>query len=204
MSNQNIDQPVSNGDSLEDLNPTQTEGYTVGEKKTSDELKNLDAEEESLNKWKESLGLKAAVGPADDPRKVVVLSLAMEIDGRDDVVLDVSTPEKLDSLKDNPMTIKEGVEYKLKIKFKIQHEVVSGLKYIHVVKRKGIKVDRDEEMIGSFGPKLEPYEKKFAAEVAPSGFISRGHYTVKSRFIDDDNVCHLEFEWSFDIKKDWD
>jgi len=31
-------------------------------------------------------------GPADDPRKVVVLSLAMEIDGRDDVVLDVSNP----------------------------------------------------------------------------------------------------------------
>ncbi|KAI8909428.1 hypothetical protein PhCBS80983_g00713 [Powellomyces hirtus] len=190
-------------DSHEDLAPTQTAGYKAPEKKTVAELAQLDAGDESLKKWKESLGLKAAVGPADDPRKVIVLSLGMESPGRPDVVVDLS-PEGIAKLKDQQMTIKEGVEYRLKVTFKVQHDVVSGLKYLHVVKRKGIRVDKMEEMLGSYGPANEPYEKKFLTEEAPSGLLARGHYEVKSRFIDDDGTSHLEWAWSFDIKKEWD
>ena len=40
-------------------------------------------------------------------------------------------------------------------------------------------------------------------ETAPSGMMARGHYKAVSRFVDDDNHTHLQFEWSFDIKKDW-
>ncbi|KAI8816760.1 immunoglobulin E-set [Fimicolochytrium jonesii] len=191
-------------DSTEDLAPTATTGYKAPEKKTVEELANLDAQDESLKKWKESLGLKAAVGPSDDPRKVVVLALGMESPGRPDVTVDLSTPAAIAQLKDQKMTIKEGVEYRLKVTFKVQHDVVSGLKYLHVVKRKGIKVDKMEEMLGSYGPATEPYEKKFLAEEAPSGMLARGHYEVKSRFIDDDGTAHLEWAWSFDIKKEWD
>lgn len=42
-----------------------------------------------------------------------------------------------------------------------------------------------------------------AEEDAPSGMLARGHYTAVSTFIDDDKHKHLEFEWSFDIAKDW-
>ena len=42
----------------EDFSPSQTAGYKVGEKKTMEEYQQLDAQDESLNKWKESLGLK--------------------------------------------------------------------------------------------------------------------------------------------------
>ena len=42
-----------------------------------------------------------------------------------------------------------------------------------------------------------------AEEEAPSGMLARGHYNAISRFVDDDNKTHLEFEWSFDIAKDW-
>jgi Rho GDP-dissociation inhibitor len=41
------------------------------------------------------------------------------------------------------------------------------------------------------------------AETAPSGMLGRGHYEAVSKFVDDDNVTHLQFKWSFDIKKDW-
>lgn len=41
----------------DDLVPTQTAGYTPGQKKTLDEYNQLDAQDESLKKWKESLGL---------------------------------------------------------------------------------------------------------------------------------------------------
>jgi len=33
--------------------------------------------------------------------------------------------------------------------------------------------------------------------------LARGHYNATSRFVDDDNETHLQFKWSFDIKKDW-
>lgn len=26
---------------------------------------------------------------------------------------------------------------------------------------------------------------------------------LQSKFVDDDNVTHMEWNWSFDIKKDW-
>lgn len=42
-----------------------------------------------------------------------------------------------------------------------------------------------------------------AEEDAPSGMLARGHYTAISTFVDDDKNKHLEFEWSFDIAKDW-
>jgi hypothetical protein len=45
-------------------------------------------------------------------------------------------------------------------------------------------VDKTEEMIGSYGPNAEPYEKKFQTEEAPSGMLARGHYEAKvCRFI---------------------
>lgn len=40
-------------------------------------------------------------------------------------------------------------------------------------------------------------------ETAPSGMLARGHYNALSKFVDDDNHVHLQFKWSFDIKKDW-
>lgn len=40
-------------------------------------------------------------------------------------------------------------------------------------------VDKTEEMIGSYGPSAEAYEKKFLAEEAPSGMLARGHYDAK-------------------------
>jgi len=94
----------------------------------------------------------------------------------------------------------------MKAVFKVQHEVLSGLKYLQVTKRKGIRVGKDEEMLGSYAPNTSDkptYEKKFAPEEAPSGMLARGHYEAVSKFIDDDDHTHLKFEWSFDIAKDW-
>eukprot|EP00842_Homolaphlyctis_polyrhiza_P003976 jgi/Hompol1/457/HPOL_000557-RA len=171
-----------NNQSTDELAPSNTAGYKVGEKKTVAELAQLDAQDESLRKWKESLGLKGAQeSGSSDPRKVIVLALSLEVAGRDDVTIDLSTPEAIKALETNVLTIKEGIEYRLKVTFKIQHDVISGLKYLHVVKRGPLKVDKMEEM--------------FPLEDSPSGMMARGTYSVKSRFIDDDGQCHLEWAW---------
>ncbi|KAI9795659.1 MAG: hypothetical protein M1833_006900 [Piccolia ochrophora] len=192
----------------DDLAPSKTEGFKVGEQKTIEEYQQLDQNDESLRRWKESLGIGSgnAIADPSDPRKVVVLSLALEVEGRDDIVVDLRTPGALDTLKSKPFTIKEGAMFRMKVQFKVQHQVLSGLKYLQVLKRKGIRVAKDEEMIGSYPPSTSDqpfYEKKFNSEEAPSGMMARGHYDAVSKFIDDDDVTHLKFEWAFDIAKNW-
>ena len=149
--------------------------YKVGEKKTIQELQSLDANDESLRKWKESLGLSATQS-SNDSRKVVVLQMVLQVEGRPDMIMDLTKVGImnriniiLDELNSKTFVLKEGVTYRIVIKFKIQNDVVCGLKYLHIVKRSGIKIDKMEEMIGSYGPKAEPFETKFDTDEAPSG-----------------------------------
>lgn len=53
------------------------------------------------------------------------------------------------------------------------------------------KVDKLEQMIGSYGPNEDPYIKDFETEESPSGVIARtGTYHVTSRVVDDDNEVY--------------
>ncbi|KAL8898924.1 MAG: hypothetical protein Q9192_001830 [Flavoplaca navasiana] len=193
----------------EDLVASKTDGFKVGEKKTVEEYAKLDQNDESLNRWKASLGISNSPPlPVDpkDTRRCVMQSLALEVPGRSDITIDLSVPGALESLKSKPFSIKEGAKFRMKASFKVQHDVLSGLKYLQVVKRKGIRVSKDEEMLGSYAPNTQEkpmYEKKFAEDEAPSGMMARGHYEAVSKFVDDDDHTHLKFEWSFDIAKDW-
>jgi len=193
----------------DDLQASKTEGFRVGEKKTLEEYAKLDQGDESLNRWKASLGLSSSPPIAVDPndtRKCVIKALALEVEGRPDIIVDLTAPGSVGKLKEKPFTIKEGARFRMKANFVVQHEVLSGLKYIQVVKRKGVRVSKDQEMIGSFAPNTQEtpqYEKKFESEEAPSGMIARGHYNAVSKFVDDDDQTHLQFEWAFDIAKDW-
>jgi len=192
----------------QDLLPDQTEGFKVGEKKTMDEINQLDADDEAMQRYKASLGLGGGkdISDPNDPRHCIILSLTMESEGRPPVTVDLSAKGAENTLKDKPFKIKEGAKFSMVAKFKVQHEILSGLHYVQIVKRKGIRVSKDQEMIGSYAPNTEKnqvYTKRFAEEDAPSGMLARGHYTAISTFVDDDKKRHLEFEWSFDIAKDW-
>ena len=124
----------------------------------------VDANDESLRKWKESLGLGSgnAIGDPNDPRRVIILSLALEVEGRPDIIVDLTTPGSLESLKAKPFIIKEGASFRMKARFRVQHQILSGLKYIQVVSRMGMK-NKNQEMIGSYPPNTTDkpeYEKK--------------------------------------------
>ncbi|MEQ2234200.1 hypothetical protein ILYODFUR_029562 [Ilyodon furcidens] len=45
----------------------------------------------------------------------------------------------LEAFKKQAFVLKEGVEYKIKISFKVNKEIVSGLKYVQQTFRKGMK-----------------------------------------------------------------
>jgi len=193
----------------DDKDPSVPE-YKVGKKVALDELLAADKDDESLRKYKESLlgNADAGVSAKDDPRRVVVKEMRVRFEDRPggDIVYTLDSPEDLVRMKNTPFTLKEGCNYKIAISFKVQHDIVSGLKYVNLVYRKGIRVAKEDQMIGSFGPQAAPHQVTFPRqgwEEAPSGLLSRGSYTAKSQFVDDDNELHLEYEYSFAIKKDW-
>ncbi|KAF2217347.1 hypothetical protein CERZMDRAFT_119798 [Cercospora zeae-maydis SCOH1-5] len=173
-----------------------------------DEYQQMDQNDESLRKYKESLGLGGGgerIGDPSDPRQVIIKSLGLEVEGRPDIIIDLTNPGALEDLKNHPFTIKEGAQFRMKARFSVHHEILSGLKYVQVVSRGPLK-QKMQEMIGSYSPNTTDkpeYEKKFETDTAPTGMLGRGKYHAVSKFIDDDKTTHLHFEWSFEVKKDW-
>ncbi|KAF1816815.1 E set domain-containing protein [Eremomyces bilateralis CBS 781.70] len=197
----------------DELQPEETPKFKVGEKKTLDEYQKLDEDDPAMRKWKESLGLGTGTDLSDpkDPRTVIIFSLGLEVEGRPDIIINLTEPKALENLKNKPFVIKEGATFRMKVRFKVQHQILSGLKYVQVVKKVGVS-NKLEEMIGSYSPNTTDrteYEKKFEPITAPSTMAKglrmfvNDHYDAVSKFIDDDNQTHLKFQWSFDIKKDW-
>lgn len=193
------------------MKPSATPGYKpTGTIKTADEYAKLDAEDESLARWKASLGITpgVSVGDPTGPRMTV---LTLELDSPTlpagkKLVFNLDNTALITEIKKNPIIIKEGVEYNVRITFKVNHSIISGARYIQVVKRSGIKVDKLEQMLGSYGPhpQGESYTKNFDVEESPSGMVARtGSYQVRSRVIDDDGEVYADWEWSFKLAKEW-
>lgn len=193
--------PEHHDDDVHDAN------YQAPPEKTIEEIMAADQEDESLRRYKEAL-LGAAqtekiIVEPNDPRKVIVKKLALVVEGRDDMELDLTGD--LSQLKKQLFVIKEGVQYKVRIDFIVQREIVHGLKYVQKTSRLGVNVvvDKMKHMVGSYPPKKEIQFYLTPAEEAPSGTFSRGTYSVSSVFTDDDKHIHLEWDWTFEIKKDW-
>jgi hypothetical protein len=100
-----------------------------------------DQNDESLRKWKESLGLGSgqSISDPNDDRKVILLSLGLEVEGRSDIIIDLTQTGALESLNKKPFTIKEGATFRMKARFRVQHEILSGMKYVQVVSRMGVR-----------------------------------------------------------------
>ncbi|KAI0080638.1 rho GDP-dissociation inhibitor [Panus rudis PR-1116 ss-1] len=197
------------GHEEDDFAPSNTPGYKIGAAKTVDEYAKLDAEDESLARWKASLGIvPGAAQPASGPQ-VTVLTLELAsptLPPGKKLAMNIADQAQLAEIKKHPFVIKEGVEYNVRITFKVNHGICSGVRYMQVVKRSGMKVDKMEQMLGSYGPhpKGEAYTKNFDPEESPSGMIARsGTYNVRSRVVDDDGQVYADWEWSFKLGKDW-
>ncbi|MEQ2228661.1 hypothetical protein ILYODFUR_011105 [Ilyodon furcidens] len=177
--------------------------YKPPAQKSLQEIQELDKDDESLRKYKEALLGKVAVvaDPTAPNVQVTRMTLLCET-APAPLVLDLQGD--LENFKKNPFTLKEGVEYRIKINFKVNKDIVSGLKYMQQTFRKGVKVDKSDYMVGSYGPRPdEEYEFLTTLEEAPKGMLARGTYNIKSKFTDDDKYDHLSWEWSLAIKKEW-
>ncbi|SMN18299.1 similar to Saccharomyces cerevisiae YDL135C RDI1 Rho GDP dissociation inhibitor involved in the localization and regulation of Cdc42p and Rho1p [Maudiozyma saulgeensis] len=185
-----------------------SDGYKVGEKKTVDEYKKLDAEDAALAKWKESLGLGSDVLPLEfpgDKRKVVIQKIQLLVNTESKPIsFDLTNEQTIKELASKRYKIKENSIYKLRITFKVQHEIITGLRYVQYIKKAGIAVDKIDDHLGSYAPstKTKPYyEVELPESEAPSGLLARGKYSAVSKFIDDDKTTHLTLNWGVEIVK---
>jgi len=189
---------------VEDEEIDETPGYVPPAVKSLKEIEELDQDDESLVMYKKKLLGEAAALDVDPsvPNVVVEKFIIMFKDeSHPQVVLDLVGD--ISKLKETKTVIKEGTEYRLKIVFKVNREIVAGLRYFQATYRKSVRVDTGSLMVGSYGPKQEPQEFITPYEEAPKGMLARGSYTMKSRFTDDDKNDILTWEWCIDIKKDW-
>lgn len=143
--------------------------YNVSKKVTVNELLTMDQQDESLRKYKEALLGQASqevfarmcrtclrlplvalhsartnslvVTASNDPRRVVIEEMKVICEGRPagDIVYKLESKEALDKMKDDAFVLKEGCNYKIQVTFRVQHEIVSGLKYVNTVYRKGVR-----------------------------------------------------------------
>lgn len=109
----------------------------------------------------------------------------------------------LASIKKQSFAIKEGIQYRIRVDFYVQREIVHGLKYVQKTYRLGVNVDKMTQMVGSYPPKEELHSFLTNFEEAPSGMLARGEYTVSSLFTDDDKSEHLKWDWTLKVEKDW-
>ncbi|KAK1887050.1 Rho GDP-dissociation inhibitor 1 [Dissostichus eleginoides] len=176
--------------------------YKPPAQKSLKEIQELDKDDESLRKYKETLLGSGPSGadPTTPNVQVTQMSLVCET-APDPLILDLQGD--LEAFKKQCFVLKEGVEYKIKISFKVNTEIVSGLKYVQQTYRKGIKIDKSDYMVGSYGPRCTEHEYSTTMEEAPKGLLARGNYVIKSKFTDDDQHDHLSWEWNLNVKKDW-
>lgn len=186
----------------------ETDNYKVGAKKTVEEYQKLDADDEALRKWKESLGLGGDVLPLEypgDTRRVVIKQIQLIVDTEPQpITFDLTNEKTLKELASKRYKIKEKSVYHLKITFKVQHEIIIGLRYVQYTKKAGIAVDKIDDHLGSYAPNTvnKPvYEVELPESEAPSGFLVRGNYSAVSKFIDDDKNDHLTLNWGVEIVK---
>ena len=185
----------------EDERPNNTAGYKIAPKVGIDELLKKDADDVALQKYKESLlgsSNQSKNKFPNDERYIIVENFSINFDDHPALSFNPNTG------KPPLLKIKEGTAYRIKIRFYCQHNLVSGLKFINIVSNGlGIRLDKQENVLGSYAPQLEAYERVMDEEVAPEGFFARGSYKAKCRLIDDDSQIHNEFDYAFDITSDW-
>lgn len=104
---------------------------------------------------------------------------------------------------DQTITIKEGVTFVVYFNFYIQHDVVPRIQVTNEITKLGISVEKETTNLGSWAPRLEMYSAKCSDHEAPSGFMGRGSYTLKSVIFDDSEKVHTQWSCSVKIEKDF-
>ncbi|XP_008637317.2 PREDICTED: rho GDP-dissociation inhibitor 3, partial [Corvus brachyrhynchos] len=104
--------------------------YKTPEKKSLQEIQELDPGDESLRKYKQALlgAIPAAVDASVPNVQVTRLTLMCE-QAPGPITMDLTGD--LEELRGRAFVLKEGVDYRVKVSFKVNREIVCGLRCLH-------------------------------------------------------------------------
>ena len=78
-----------------------------------------------------------------------------------------------------------------------------GLKFWNIVKKLKITVEKEEHVLGTFAPTVDPHVFDLPESYTPEGFFQRGSYKGKAMLIDTDGMVHMQFKYPFKVSKHW-
>uniref|UniRef100_A0A8B9WHX8 Rho GDP-dissociation inhibitor 1 n=2 Tax=Bos TaxID=9903 RepID=A0A8B9WHX8_BOSMU len=147
--------------------------YKPPAQKSIQEIQELDKDDESLRKYKEALLGRVAVSADPNVPNVVVTRLTL-VCSTAPGPLELDLTGDLESFKKQSFVLKEGVEYRIKISFRVNREIVSGMKYIQHTYRKGVKIDKTDYMTTTGpttcpGSGISPSRRSGRTEPLPGG-----------------------------------
>jgi len=119
-----------------------------------------------------------------------------------DLQAQTNSGRQLSQLVQQEYTLMEGSWTRVRVHFKVHNTVVLGLKICTAVDAK-VKLFKDEEILGTFAPRIESQIAETSWVQTPDGFFKRGTYKSKLYFADADNIVHLMFDSKISIKKTW-
>ncbi|TGZ58298.1 hypothetical protein CRM22_009678 [Opisthorchis felineus] len=176
-------------------------GYKVPAKKTLEEIKKMDEEDESLRRYKEALlGSAANAVPfPQNPKSVILESFTICVENQPERT--ISLIGALADTTCEAIPIPEGANYHIKVNYYVQRDIVTGLQYAQSVYRGPVRVDRSSAMMGSYAPQNEVRVWKSDTFEAPKGTMHRGTYHIKSRFVDADKNEYVSWKWDIQVVK---
>nr|XP_031540972.1 rho GDP-dissociation inhibitor 1-like [Vicugna pacos] len=134
---------------------TEEDEHSVNHKppaqKSIQEVQELDQDDEGLRKYREALLGRVAV-PADRSVPDVVVTRRTLVCSTAPGPLELDLAGDLESSRKRSFVLKEGVEYGIKTAFRVNREVMSGVKYIQRTYGKGGRTDETDHVVGRYGP----------------------------------------------------
>ncbi|RHY10161.1 hypothetical protein DYB38_001944 [Aphanomyces astaci] len=104
-------------------------------------------------------------------------------DNRHDITYHLDSEEGIQHLRDTPFVMEEGAKYKFAVFFRVNREIVSGLRFRNKVRRHVFSVS-EEVVLGSYAPQSTTHEFLFPRHEwaeAPSGLMYRGTYQAECK-----------------------
>ena len=110
--------------------------------KNVDDIMAADSDDESLRKYKEQLigaAAKGDRGDTSDARKVVVTEfrVVFEESETEGLVFNLDSEEGVAALEKNGILMKEGCGFKLFLAFRLNQDILTGLKFTNKVRKNG-------------------------------------------------------------------